>query len=236
MLRSILLTGLCFGCLFSIAQKTKWYSRAGSGLFFFSGKSAVKEQGLILVSNDRAYNPASYGKTPGFSITVGGSVKKMIHNNWLWEAALDFQSFSSRSTINNVTILPSSLFSLSVGEPATGTFTYRANFISFAPSFGKKIGKGKTSIDITAGPELAVMLGGEAKTGYRSANAGGNFKQDMDAYTRDIDFRIQLQAMLNINKIGIFAGYTKGLSNYAMQQGSEVFTNFIRFGLAYQLK
>jgi hypothetical protein len=91
MLRSILLTGLCLGCLLSTAQKTEWYGRAGSGLFFFSGKSAFKEQGLILFSSSTMYNQGSYGKTPGFSITAGGSVKKKNPNNWFWAAGKQFQ-------------------------------------------------------------------------------------------------------------------------------------------------
>jgi hypothetical protein len=238
MRRSILLAGLCLSLLFSAAQKTEWYARAGSGLFSFSGNSAVKEQGVVFMSREFFPIMNPYGKTPGFSITAGASMKKLIGKNWIWETALDFQSLSATSSVNSLQIISSSFSSFAFGEPATGTFSYRASFISVAPFLGKRIGKGKTTLDITAGPEAAFMIDSKEKVDYNSANTSGEMKRKTSPHALTVDIRIQLQAVLQIRKIGFFTGYARGFSNYYQRENTnqaKAFSNFVRFGMMYKL-
>jgi hypothetical protein len=218
----------------------EWHIHTGSGLFFYSGEGVVKEQH---VSSGRFVSDytSPYGKKPGFSWVGGVSFRKPLRHNLLWGATLEYQSFRVMSAITGVfsgspqPTIPSS------SGPASGTSELNAGFIALYPFFGKRLAIGKTTLDITAGPEMAFAISQKRKLDYATSTAEYHDEIEMTAYY-PIEVRAQLQVKLQVKRFGIAAGYTRGLSNSSdiwktdFTYSDPTYSNFIRLNLFYKLR
>jgi hypothetical protein len=233
MRRIILIAGCCLGFIFSRAQKTEWYGRAGSGFYFFSGKSAVKEQ------TPPEKFAAPYGKIPSFSMTIGTSVQLVTHHSWLWNIGLEIQSLGAHSEVNDIYSMSSSSPSIPVSTE-DGKASFRTYCIALSPSFGKRLKTGKKCyIDLSAGPEFAFNISSSETLEYRLLNSSIENKYVRDSKPPGTDFRIQFQAGVGFNRFHVFAGYARGLSNFYVGWAGanlEAYSNFIKMGIGYRFK
>ena len=57
----------------------------------------------------------------------------------------------------------------------------------------------------------------------------------LDVYKRQ-DFRSRIQLKTQLNKVGLLAGYSIGLTNFQTQDNPKAYSSFLRLGVSYQLK
>lgn len=236
-MRKLLAILLVASPIFTLAQRaqTEWSARASGGIFYYSGSLSVANQpamnSFILPMHT---NP--YGSNAAGFYSVGASMKRVNAKNWFLQADFEFQTGQSKSRIDSVRDIFSSVSSSIVYHKATGKSKFRSHFISFAPSIGKRFKVGKASIDISAGPELAYAFSNKQTVSYSTATFESNFQ---DKLKEQVDLRLQFQVAVNFKRIGIFASYAHGIinSNHEYYRNDKrVFSNIARVGIIYRFK
>jgi hypothetical protein len=235
--RSLLTTICCLLCAFAMAQKTEWQVRANSGLFFFSGESAVKSQTAYqtLGPNYVSILSREYGKKAGLSITAGSVIQRITRGNWIFGAGLDLQLLNASSDVDSVEMTPT-LGGINGKVKADGESKFKGTCIAATPFIGKRFGK----FSITAGPEFAFFLSSSEEIKYKlNSSDYVNQDKDDDLSHPNMDFRFRLSLAYQIKKITISTGYAKGLTNfYKGYVGSnpEAYSNLFNIGIGYSLK
>jgi hypothetical protein len=227
---------VCFSCKFLLAQKTELYVRAGSGFFFFSGKSAVKHQnaGDAIIRSNPNTNP--YGKSPAFSATLEGVIKQLVWKSWIVGTGIGYQSLSARSSIDTLFMMGDIISSIDTMR-VNASSVFRAQFINLSPFLGKRFRIGRTTLDITAGLEFGFLVKSLEQLDFNMSNYP--LLKNRDRQPRKTDMRFRAEAAMNIKKLLFFTSYAKGLSNYyTLYLGGqpEAYSHFINIGIGYRLK
>jgi hypothetical protein len=233
-----LVTGLCcLLCFFAAAQKFDWHARVGTGVFFFTGASAVKTQTPYGTIGSISSKP--YGKQSGLVVSAGTSARLLIKKFFL-AISLECQRVSAYSKIDSVTTIDA------VGPPVPTTYkvedgrsTFKGTTINLVPSIGFQQKVGKHIVSIAVGPEWAFYLHSEQhlKFNYIGTNTKEDKKKD-NLNHPNTDLRMRFSLGWQINKITILASYSHGVTNYyeGWAGGSpEATSHVIGLGLAYKL-
>jgi hypothetical protein len=231
-----LLTLLCCLLLYpALAQRIEIQGRAGSGLFFFHGKSVEKRQNawFVPVTGATPYT-RPYGGKPGVSATIDIMLKWVTRSNFIMSINSGYQRLSARSTIDNVFISGDIMPTIDT-FPAEGNSTFKGNFINVTPSAGRRFHIGKTAVDILAGIEFGFLL-----KSREDVELDGVYAWDIKKYPnpRKMDLRLHVGTDVNIRKLVFFAKYARGIRNYyPPYSGSqpEAYSNFIQLGVGYRL-
>ncbi|MDZ7878994.1 MAG: hypothetical protein U5L45_15030 [Saprospiraceae bacterium] len=103
---------------------------------------------------------------------------------------------------------------------------------------GYRIDAKKFYIDITLGADLAYHYNVKAtEKGTATVIGGASYPISGEVKTTQYDIRPRGQVGISMNRMGIFGGYSYGLTNYTPDpfQDRSNFSRLIRFGLTYQI-
>jgi hypothetical protein len=228
----LIVIGLCSGNLQKVyAQKPEIRVALNSGLYSFRGSGTVQESALNVNSSLGAvYTNNPYGRNREISYGISGNLK-FVASKFVFGLDLGYEVLRSKVGINAV------YGDRGVTTDASGKAILSQGFVNIFPFAGYQL-KGKlVSIDLIGGLDLAYCTSVREK-----ANATSNgtvYTSSVDRKVEDFDYRPRVQAGINYQKFGAYAGYSFGLINYrrGLLGGPITFaqTSYIRFGISYQL-
>jgi len=230
-----ILTASFFACN-TFAQKTELQVQLNSGLFSYTGKSAVNSTFIIYSDqNNKAYTNNPYGSNSGLSLGVSGNIKRVTKKNWLLGADIGLERLRSKTKITEINSYNGSE---TYNYDATGQTYLNNNFLNVQPYFGHRLMLTQLPIDLSAGLDLAYLLSANEK-GKATDQNGKDYTTSEDRKNIKLDFRPRFQVETKYRKIGLYAGYSMVIKNYKSSYigGTfEAYARFLRFGLTYQLK
>lgn len=219
------------------AQKIALSVAANSGLFSYRGVSAESSTFILTsdVASQMGYTNNPYGAKNGMAYGLSVNAKKVWAKHLLLGLDVGYEMMSSKIDITAIfTGGPSGSSTL----PATGETKLNTQFLNLHPNFGLRFGKSKTTFDLTTGLDFGLILKATEK-GDATTASGVNVTTSRDRKNLKTAISPRLQLTANYQKLGIYAGYAYGLSNYraGMIGGGawEAKSRLIRFGLTYRI-
>jgi hypothetical protein len=218
---------------FSFGQKTEINFNAYSGLFSFRGDGSSSTSWINFnpYTSPYKYTSNPYGKKSEFSYALELQGQRVTKNKNIYGLGISFETLTSKVNIDTVTQNGFFYWQYS----ASGKTTLKNTFITLNPFVGHRYSYRKITFDLLAGFDLAFCL--------KSKEVGNATTNNKDYVTVEniktkplIDFRPRIQINTQINKFGLLAGYSFGLTNYQSQNNLKAFTSFLRLGLSYRLK
>lgn len=214
----------------SYGQKTEINFDAYTGLFSFYGKGATSNSYLYSYPpNSFTLNP--YGKKSGFSYSLEFQGQRITKRKYIYGLGISFEELASKVNLTGVGMQGFLYYVLQ----AKGKTKLENTFLTFNPFVGHRYSFHKVTFDILTGLDLAFCLKSKA-----NGNATTIIKQYFTAENSlakpSIDFRPRIQIKVGINKFGILAGYSLGLTYYQPEYYPKVYSSFLRLGLSYRLK
>lgn len=218
---------------FSYAQKTEINFNAYSGLFSFRGDGSSSTSWInfnpYTLPNRFTSNP--YGKKSEFSYSFELQVQRVTKTKSIYGAGISFETLRSKVAIDTVTQNGFIYWQYS----ADGKTTLRNTFLTLNPFVGHRFSYRKISFDVLAGLDIAFCLSSK-ETGSATASDKTIYTADNDRAKPSIDFRSRIQLKTQLNKVGLLAGYSIGLTNFQTQDNPKAYSSFLRLGVSYQLK
>lgn len=217
-------------------QKTQFGVSINSGLFSFVGQSAESTSFINFSDQTNSgYTNNPYGSKSGFCYGLSGNIKRISKRNVIFGLDLGYEILRSKVTINKIS-----------GFTGTSTYEYDAsgqtflnsNFINLNPFFGYRISAKQINFDITGGLDIGYFLNTDEK-GNATAINGTKYETSIDRKTLKWDKRLRVQLSVDYKKLGLYLGYSFGLSNYMngyVGGTNEAYSRIFRFGMSYQIK
>ena len=197
---------------------------------FFGGNgsttgSVIEERNSPALATHTA-NP--YGRESGFSDAVELQGQHISKDNNLYGLGIAFEELTSKVTIVQLNI------GGTLSALVNGKTTLQNDFIPLNPYIGHRYLYGRVSFDLLAGLDLGLcMTSRETRTISSGPEAIVNDQINKPKPSVDVRPRVQLKASLN--RWGLIAGYSLGLTNYQTAGDLKAYSNFLRLGLSYQL-
>ena len=235
-MRKLILT-LTFLFFLTIAygQKTEFRLSLNSGLFSFAGQSPESTSFINFsdkTSSGHTNNP--YGSKNGLCYGLSGNIKRVSKQNFILGLDLGYETLRSKVSINQI-------------SEYTGTSTYQydasgqtflnSNFININPFWGYKTSAKQINFNITGGLDFGYNLSVD-ENGNATAINGTKYETSIDRKTIKWDIRPRMQISADYKKIGLYVGYSFGLSNYKREYLggiNEAYSRIIRFGMTYKI-
>lgn len=216
----------------AFGQKTEFSVALNSGLFSFGGTSAASTS-FINANPSQVINYTNnpYGSKNGFGLGLSANTKRITKGGFIMGLDFGYERLSSKITIDRVAIT-------STGEAATGKTNLNFDFLNLNPNLGYRFNAGNTSFDLTGGFDFGFVLKATEK-GKATTASGTTYTTDRDRKTLRTDIRPRVQLTTNYKKVGVYVGYSYGLSNY--MEGYigggpwETHSRLTRFGLSYRI-
>lgn len=224
----------------AFAQKSEFSLGLNSGLFHFSGASAVANS-QINHSDDmssKGYTNNPYGSRNGLSYGISGNWKKVSRRNILWGVDLGLELLQSKVVIDWVNSYGNAWPQNSVAFEADGRTHLKYVFVNANPFVGQRFVLKNVNLDLTGGLDIAYCLAGLEK-GKATASNGVEYTSGSNRKSIRFDVRPRVQVGGCYKEFGAYLGYSFGLSNYkshAMGGINECYSRLFRFGLTYRLK
>lgn len=220
---------LCTIFLISLnAQKNEANVLINSGFFKFSGKSATKTSFFEQKLTDVCYTSNPYGTTPTLSYGLGFNFKRQLKSNFILGIDIGYEILKSKVDI--VLIKP-----FIAGE-AKGKIYLSQNVLNIFPFMGYRVNLNKNNkIDITGFIEMANLFSSREKGNAILLSNSKTYYSDNRNDKINTDFKARIQAAFYQKNLGLYIGYSYGLSNYFKNIGGEAYSRYLRMGLVYQL-
>ncbi|MDF7813339.1 hypothetical protein [Hymenobacter sp. YC55] len=242
-----LLVSLLMGLVGPVAaQHTEYSGRADFGLFRFSGQGAASVSTVsyyndYLSTGPNGFASNSYGRKVGTGFTVGGRMQHVGPHNGLLALDIGYDRMRSRAAVNQVDYSSSPFSSFRSWYPADGTIAIITQNLTAFLGAGHRFQVRTVNLDLLAGPEAAYVFGVRQKgSGSFEYNNGTTWKINRsEVIRRRGDVRLHAEVTAWYEKIGVTAGYSYGLINYANGlDGSyeEAYSRLLRLGLTYRVR
>lgn len=251
--RLLTLAALTFAILPSFAQKFELSVQANSGLFHFSGNSAVSTSQVLQGSTtgdqmNHTNNP--YGNHNGFS--YGGNIQGQIvaRSGFILGLHAGYELLRSQVNINQYTpivyYLNYDIISTDPSFAVKGHTHLQNQAINLNPYIGYRLQLKRVKLDILPGMDIGFILKTKDKGSVKDAG-GKDYTVDYARPKAPTDIRLRLGVAAHLYKFGLNASYAHGISNYLSgtvgitnqgQSTSESFSahsELFRLGLSYQL-
>ena len=228
-----LLLALISFCLINKAhtQHTTYSAGVNSGWFSISSKDASGSSSITAQPLFRSQMMGPSKSTPAFSYEINGHVQRVTRSRFLYGAELAYQSLKSSVTVGYITPF---MFSSALLQ-ADGKIKLKSQFITLTPYAGYRIVNRKIKIDISSGVELAACIERTEKINARILSTGDPYT-GTNKLRNKMDYRVRFQVVASYKRVGLTAGYAKGLENYYHKDDWVAgYSKFIRLGLTYRI-
>jgi hypothetical protein len=236
-----------FFFIITYGQKTELSVSLNSGLFSFAGESSAPTS--FINFNDQinsGYTNNPYGSKNGICYGLSGNIKRVSTQNFIFGLDLGYEMLRSKVSINKIS-----------GFTGTSTYEYDASgqtflntdFINLNPFIGYRIPVKQVNVDVTGGLDFGYNLRTH-ENGDATAINGTKYETSADRRTIKWDIRPRVQISASYKKLGVYIGYSFGLSNYVNDYNegtdyyegtnhegtNEAYSRIFRFGMTYQIK
>jgi len=224
---------LLTGPLNTYGQSTEIHFNAYSGLFSFRGDGATSTAWMNIEHMVRPFNITSnpYGNKSAFSYAFEIQGQRITKHKNIFGIGLSYEKLSSKVIID--TVFESGCFIYRL-FPARGETSLKNSFITLNPYIGRRFSIGKMGFDVLAGIDLAYCIKSK-ESGSASIGSEKNITTANNMQKPSIDFRPRFQINAQIDKFGLLAGYSLGLTNFQPKNNPKAYSSFLRIGLSYQL-
>ena len=227
-LTSVFLLTITYG------QKTEFGVSLNSGLFSFAGQSAVSTSFINSTSDqtNSGYTNNPYGSKNGLCYGFSGNIKRVSKRSFVFGLDMGYEVLRSKVSINQISGFTGT------STDASGQTILTSNFININPFLGYRISTKQVNFDITGGFDIGYNLNTE-ENGNATAINGIKYETSRDRKTIKWDIRPRIQVSAYYEKLGLYLGYSIGLSNYMkgyVGGTNEAYSRIFRFGMTYQIK
>ena len=223
---------ICF--LFPIkthAQTLEIRGEINSGFYSYRGASANS----ISRINDAKYTNGPYGKKGAISYGASVNLKRVTRANFFFGGDIGYAMLRSKVNLD---------FDDALGGDILWSFQGRTflnnGYINVYPFIGQRISIGTQTVDISIGSDIGFLVSSKEKAKATATQGGITLKTDVKRdklLTADIRPRVQLST--DFDKIGIYIGYSYGMSNYYKNmigmKDNKVYSRMVRLGLSYRI-
>ncbi|MCC2547132.1 PorT family protein [Hymenobacter sp. BT175] len=216
-------------------QHTELSVHLNSGFGSFRGASAT-ERSSIVVSSQPTTGPAVYTYNPygsewamGYGLT--GQVQRVGQRQRLVGVQAGYEALQSRVHIRRV------FHTMHDGIAATGRTILTNHFLTVHPFYGYRAQLRSVALDLSAGPELAVLLHSREQ-GQAVTEQGASYGTSRQLESMPLDVRARLNLTAGYRRLSVSLGYSYGLTNYSEAQPGgpgELYYQFFRIGTAYRI-
>ena len=218
-------------------QRTDFRAVLNGGLFSFGGTGANKGTNAITKQvTKEAFISIPFGAEKALSYGLSGDIRHVSKHNILSGVDLGVEVLTSKTPIIHISEITSSG---GLGDyDATGASYLTHTFVTLNPYMGYRFNAAKAHIDVTLGIDAAYHINEKAtEKGTATIVGGASYSSNSQIKTIQLDVRPKGQISISMNRIGIFGGYSYGISNYQPNDSwkGTFFSRLIRFGLTYQL-
>ena len=217
-------------------QRTDFRAVLNSGLFSFGGTGASEATSAFIdrqIKSVDLYN--SFGKRKVMSYGFSGDIRHVSKHNILSGVDLGVDVLTSKTDIVFIREIANNWLYEYKGE---GASYLKHTFITLNPYMGYRFKIKSIFIDATLGIDAAYHVNEKAtEKGTATIVGGASYSSSSQIKTLQLDIRPRGQIGITLNRIGIFGGYSYGISNYQPNNSSNLtyFSRLIRFGLTFQL-
>jgi len=214
-----------------LAQGPEMRLNLNSGFFSFRGDKAES----VSFINNESYTNNPYGRKGGLSYGLSFDLRKASQSGFLFGANLGYEMLRSKVDLEFTGVIMGDILADFEGK------TYLNNsFINVFPYLGKRFPVGPYHLDLTGGLDLAYVLSSREKGKAEPVNYDkDDIKTSVDRKNVNTDIRPRLQLSLDVEKIGIYVGYSYGLRNYLQNMEGpgtwEAYSRMWRLGLTYRV-
>lgn len=230
-------TLLFFGTLaahLGYGQQTEISAHLTSGAANFRGSSVAGSSFIVSsqTAGAGAYTNNAYGSRVTFSYGVAGQVQRLTAGSrTLVGVQAGYELLRSRVQIAGVVDRTNRLV------PTVGKSTLTNSFINVHPFFGRRFDFPKVDLDLTAGPEMGLLLHSQEK-GEALSPAGRRYTTSLGHDHPELDVRLRANLTAHVQNVGLSLGYSYGLTNYRKSElggTGEAYSQVFRVGLSYRL-
>lgn len=229
------------------AQKIEFSVQANSGLFHYSGKSAVAVSYIYQgASETSGYTNNPYGNKNGFGYGVALQGQFVSKGGFIAGLQAGYEILKSKVDINGILLnsldyLPGANFVQSPPVEAKGETYLKNKFVNISPYVGYRVNLKKVKLDLMPGIDLGFGLS-TYENGKATTTDGSNItvQTDLKRDKAPTDVRLKFAAALVYNRFGLTASYAHGLTNYLADiigdADFKAHSELMRFGVSYRLK
>ena len=238
MKKTVILIGFMALSMSLFGQRTDFRAVLNSGLFSFAGTGPYE---VTIGSVDKSIKLInllnSFGTKQVMGYGFSGDIRHVSKGNFLSGVDLGVEVLKSKVLIDALLVNQNGVGGST--RIATGESYLSHTFLTLNPYIGYRFKAANVNIDATLGLDVAYNVKQKA-TQYGTAttvNDGASYTTDAKINTLQFDIRPRGQIGITLNRIGIFGGYSYGISNYQPNNSRNLtyFSRLIRFGLTFQI-
>lgn len=217
----------------SYGQQTDVSIHLTSGVANFRGPGSTANSALILSqkAGTSAYTNSPYGRRAVFSYGVAGQLQRVTAGQALFGVQAGYETLRSRTQVVSVVDRTNMLVE------TDGRSTLTNSQLNLHGFLGRRFGVGEVALDLTAGPEVGVVLQSE-ENAFAVAYGGARYTTSLGHNPPELDLRGRANLTAHYQRVGLSAGYSYGLTNYRESElGSTgaAYSQVFRVGLSYRL-
>jgi hypothetical protein len=234
--KAFLLLPLLSLSLAAFGQRTELSLHLNSGMASFLS-DAPNDQSL-LVRYDWMYQTTYYANNPyggrlGLSYGLAAQATRVTRGGVLFGLQTGYEVLRSRVSIRDY-FAPRT----TPTHPAAGTIFLEHHFLNAHPFAGYRVLNKAVALDVTAGPEAALILAAreKGKVTLDGSETITIYRRRKDIW---VDGRVRLGITASYRRVGLSAGYSLGFINYTRNLvgvDRENYAQFIRIGASYRFK
>jgi hypothetical protein len=225
------------------AQNIELSVQANSGLFHYSGNSAVSTSTIYEgATPQQNYTNNPYGSKNGFS--YGGDVQAQYVSKSGFIAGIQtsYEVLRSNMAINSYypTSIPVLFYNISTGPttPVKGQTFLQDQNIDLNPYIGYRLLIRKIKLDMMPGIDLGFNINSYDK-GKATDNDGNVYRTNLKLPDAPTDVRLKLGVAATYKRFGITAAYLHGLTNLYKNMNvngsDDAHSELLNFGITYRI-
>jgi len=234
----LLITLILFGNV--KGQKIELSISLNSGLYSFAGFASASSA-ILETSPQTNTNLTSnaWGTRSRPAYGVSFNLRKVTRMNYFYGVDMGYEMLRSSMNITSINeyILNSTGTISSVNTyNSTGRSYLNNSFINFNPFVGYRFTLREISLDLSAGLDIGYCLQSIAK-GKAVKSDGTTYNSEYDNYAQiKWDIRPRIHLLTSYKKVGVYVGYSYGVTNYIPSSPFVTESRLFRFGVTYLLK
>jgi hypothetical protein len=221
-------------------QRTEYALHLTSGFAAYRGSGAAVDGSVLVVPDpldvflvsdrEEPYTENPYGTAWGVSYGLAAQVQRVAPKGGVWGVQTGYEVLRSRVRIHNV------FDRHDFGTSSTGYTALFTHGINTHPFFGHRFAVKSTQVDLTAGPEVSVLLRSHERGDAQTART--TYSTRLEHGHPGLDVRARVNATAYYQHLGLTLGYSHGFTDYRKTQAGvngEAYLQAFRLGLLYRL-
>lgn len=225
---TLLLSSLLIS-LSSKAQQLEVRTSLNSGFYAYRGNGAESVSRI----NGTTYTNNPYGSKGGLSYGLSFNIRKVAKSHFIFGADLGYEMLRSKVKLDYFDVIGD------IASDFRGKTYLNTSFINLFPYLGGRFKINQQSFDLVGGLDMGYVLSSREKGDAKSIdNSQFHIETSVDRKYIKTDFRPRIQLSTDFDKIGLYVGYSHGLSNYTANligRDAETYSRMWRVGLSYRL-